>query len=96
MILAPALLLVAASPVLALDRVPDPGSGGSAVVRAADLDSRGYGHAYRSRGHWDWRYRAAYTRWMHNEYLRAGYPVGHPHFRTYARDYPVCCRHRHW
>jgi hypothetical protein len=96
MVLAPALLLplVAASPVLALDRVPGPGSGGSAVVRAADLDSRGYRHAYR--GHWDWRYRAAYTRWMHNEYLRAGYPIGHPHFRTYARDYPVCCRHRHW
>lgn len=44
------------------------------VTRVADLDRP---HPYRARGHWYWRYRAAYTRWLHNEYKNAGYPVRH-------------------
>lgn len=52
------------------------------IVRVADLD----GHYRSSAGERaNWRYRASYTRWLHNEYLRAGYPVRHPSRRTYVR-----------
>ncbi len=44
------------------------------VTRVADLDRP---HPYRARGHWYWRERAAYTRWLHNEYKNAGHPVRH-------------------
>lgn len=52
------------------------------LVHIADLDSQ-----YRGRvgEHAHWRYRAAYTRWLHNEYVRAGYPVRHPSRRIYSR-----------
>ena len=45
---------------------------------------------------WHWRYRAAYTRWLHNEYTRAGYPVRHHQFRTYVRVVPCCCCRDYW
>ena len=51
---------------------------------------------YRADSYFYWRYRATYSRWMYNEYVRAGYPVQHRQFRTYKRA-DVCCRgHRHW
>jgi hypothetical protein len=93
-------VVLSAAPAVALDlmvkhdaRLP--------VVPVADLD-----HATRARTHryqqadayWHWRYRAAYTRWMHNEYVRAGYPVRPRHSRTYVRAEAChgCERGRHW
>ncbi len=92
-------LALCAAPALALDRIPRPGQDASAVVRVADLDRTLPAHArrhYRADANWHWRYRAAYTRWMHNEYVRAGYPVRHRQFRTYARVYDCCHHYRHW
>jgi hypothetical protein len=52
------------------------------IVRVADLD----GHHRSSAGERaNWRYRATYTRWLHNEYVRAGYPIRHPSRRIYVR-----------
>lgn len=87
-----------AAPVLALDRVPLAGNADSAVVPAADLDrpARDTYRTGRADSYWYWRYRAAYTRWMHNEYSRSGFPVRHRQFRTYARAYPCCQGYRHW
>lgn len=90
-------LTLCASPTLALDHLPKPVYGPSPVVRVADLDAplQRYGHrAYLADSYWQWRYRAAYTRWIHNEYVRAGYPVRHRQFRTYARAYD-CCGYAH-
>lgn len=50
------------------------------LLQVADVDSQP-----RLREHAHWRYRAAYTRWLHNEYVRAGYPVRHPSRRIYSR-----------
>ena len=59
--------------------------------------ARTYRH-YHADAYWHWRYRAAYTRWMHNEHVRAGYPVRLRHSRTYMRADAChgCQRHRHW
>jgi len=73
-------------------RMPDAGHG--VVTRVADLDTRVYTRRGRSGDrdtYWSWRYRAAYTRWLHNEYARAGYPVEHRQYRTYVRRVPCCC-----
>lgn len=84
-------------PLLALDRLPPPPHDASTVVPVADLDRPMHADAYgrnRADAYFYWRYRAAYTRWMHNEYVRAGYPVRHRQFRTYARTYPCCHTYR--
>jgi hypothetical protein len=52
------------------------------LVRVADCDTHYAGRMDRRA---DWRYRAFYTRLLHNEYMRAGYPVRHPSRRTYSR-----------
>lgn len=85
-------------PVLALDRLPAPGGAASLVARVADLDRPSSARSYRHRAeaYWHWHYRAAYTRWMHNEYVRAGYPVRHRQFRTYVHTDSCCIRYRHW
>ncbi|MBX9588524.1 MAG: hypothetical protein K2X43_04415 [Hyphomonadaceae bacterium] len=92
-------MAVWAAPTLALDRLPQPGAAASAVVPVADLDRPLPAPARRparAEADWHWRYRAAYTRWVYNEYVRAGYPVRHRQFRTYARAYDCCRRYRHW
>jgi hypothetical protein len=67
------------------------------VTTVADLDAPASAYRpHRADGYWQWRYRAAYVRWMHNEHVRAGYPVRHRQFRTYARVYSCCYYHRHW
>lgn len=89
-------LPLCAQPAFALDRLALPRE--SPVIRAAGLDRSLHTHSYRRRAdaYWYWRYRATYSRWMYNEYVRAGYPVQHRQFRTYKRA-DVCCRgHRHW
>ncbi|NJO35780.1 MAG: hypothetical protein HC869_24565 [Rhodospirillales bacterium] len=86
-------------PALALDRFPPPQSDASTVLPVADLDRPMHTDTYRRHradAFFYWRYRAAYTRWMHNEYVRAGYPVRHRQFRTYARTYACCRTYRHW
>ena len=92
-------LPLCAQPVLAFERLALPGDAVSPVVRVADLDRPMHTHSYRhyrADSYFYWRYRAAYTRWIHNEYVRAGYPVRHRQFRTMTRA-DVCCRgHRHW
>lgn len=90
------LFAATASSATAFDRLPPPDSG-SLVTTVADLDApRSAYRPYRADVYWHWRYRAAYVRWMHNEYVRAGYPVRHRQFRTYARVYKCCYYHRRW
>ena len=92
-------LPLCAQPAFALDRLALPGDTESPVIRAADLDRPMHTHShrhYRADSYFYWRYRATYSRWLYNEYVRAGYPVQHRQFRTYKRA-DVCCRgHRHW
>jgi hypothetical protein len=92
-------LPLCAQPVLAFERLALPGDAVSPVVRVADLDRPMHTHSYRrdrADSYWYWRYRAAYTRWVHNEYVRAGYPLRYREFRTYERFYDCCRSHRHW
>ena len=91
-----AALTVWIAPALALDRSPSPGVPASAVTHAADLDRPIYGRRYRGLGSWHWRNRAAYTRWLHNEYVVAGYPVNQYRSPTYYWVYPCCYPYRHW
>ena len=86
-----AAMLVA--PAAAFDRFPQPKADTSLVTRVADLDRPARA---RSDMRWHWRYQAAYTRWLHNEYARAGYPVQHRQFRTYVHVVPCCCCWDHW
>jgi len=92
-------LVLSAAPTLALDRMHRPYTHGL-VVPVADLDHATPARTYRHRAdaYWHWRYRAAYTRWMHNERVRAGYPVRPRHSRTYIRADAChgCERGRHW
>jgi hypothetical protein len=73
-----AAIAVSATPALSLDRPARPDSV-PVVTRVADLDrpSARRPHARHADPDWQWRYRAAYTRWLHNEYVRAGFPVRH-------------------
>ena len=87
------------TPALAFERLPQPTAGAPLVTSVADLDTspRVRGDRYRgSDVRWQWRYRAAYTRWLHNEYSRAGYPVQHRQFRTYVHVVPCCCCGDRW
>ena len=97
----PLVLSAASAPTLALDRLPRPGDTAPVAVHVADLDHAVHARAYRhyhADAYWHWRYRAAYTRWMHNEHVRAGYPVRLRHSRTYTRAHVChgCERYRHW
>ena len=92
-----AALTVCIAPASALDRPPSPGVPASSVVRAADPDRPMYGRGYRGVGsHWHWRDRAAYTRWLHNEYVVAGFPVNQYRSPTYYWVVPCCYHYRHW
>jgi hypothetical protein len=95
-----AAMTVSAPPVLSAPLSAKPHSA-PAVTRVADLDRPGSLRWPRHRhadAYWQWRYRAAYARWLHNEYVRAGYPVRHYRPYTYARvDTCCCCAYRrHW
>jgi len=84
------MIVAASADALPLERTI---SSDPLVLRIADLDTPH--HFDRSRygstdTHWHWRYRAAYTRWLHSEYVRAGYPVRHWSRKTHVRG---CCRH---
>ena len=98
-VLASALTL-SATPAPALDLTHRPDTSAPVVVPVADLDRAGPVRAYRyhADAYWHWRYRAAYTRWMHNERVRAGYPVRLRHNRIYVRADAChgCERGRHW
>lgn len=70
------MLLVAISNPAFSASLEKPSSTGSPVTLVADLDAPAYAHRPgRADSYWHWRYRAAYTRWLHNEYVRAGYPI---------------------
>ena len=81
------------APAAAFERLPQPRADNPLVTPVADLDTP---RRARSDMRWHWRYRAAYTRWLHNEYARAGYPVEHRQFRTYVRVTPCCCCRDRW
>jgi hypothetical protein len=91
-----ATLTVWIGPALALDRPPSPGVPGSAAIRVADLDRPGVGRRHYRGGH-HWRSKAAYVRWLHNEYVVAGYPVNQYRTPTY-RWVDACCYYgyRRW
>ena len=75
---AAALVLAAAISVPALANALDkPPHTESPLILAADLDAPARAHPGHGRAdsYGNWHYRAAYTRWLHNEHVRAGYPV---------------------
>lgn len=97
----PLVLSATPTPTLALDRLHRPDTSAPVVVPVADLDHTAHARPYRHHhadAYWHWRYRAGYTRWMHNEHVRAGYPVRLRHGRTYIRADAChgCDRGRHW
>jgi hypothetical protein len=88
---ATALVLLATTSVPAFASSLDkPSRPESPVILAADLDAAARPHAGHGRAdsYWNWHYRAAYTRWLHNEYVRAGYPIR----RRGNYVPPSCCR----
>jgi hypothetical protein len=88
---ATALVLFAATSVPALASSLDkPSRTDSPVILAADLDAPARAQPGQGRvdSYGNWRYRAAYTRWLHNEYVKAGYPI-----RRRGNNVPRgCCR----
>ena len=94
-----AAIAVSASPALSFAH-PAGLESAPVVTRVADLQrpSARKPHARPADSYWQWRYRATYTRWLHSEYVRAGYPVRQVRGRTYVRvDHGCCCaRHRTW
>src|SRR5262245_7250670 len=93
-----AATLVSATPSLSLDRPAKLPADALAVTRVADLDrpaSRRAGYR-QTDTYWHWRERARYTRWLHNEYVNAGYPVRHAYSRTYIVVVDDCCWRRRW
>jgi hypothetical protein len=71
------VLLAASSVSVAASALDQPSRIDSPVILAADLDAPARMHSGHGRpeSYWNWRYRAAYTRWLHNEHVRAGYPI---------------------
>ena len=91
-----AALTLWTGPALAFDRLASPGAPATIVTLVADLDRPAHTRRYRGGSHANWRYRAAYTRWLHNEYVVAGYPVHQYRSPTYFWV-DACCHHRrHW
>jgi hypothetical protein len=94
-----AAIAASATPSLSLDRPARPPADASAVMRVADLDGP---RSQRLAGYrqvdtyWHWRERARHTRWLHNEYVNAGYPVRHAWRRTTVVVVDGCCWRRHW
>ena len=86
-------LVLCAAPAVAFQRLAPPAEATLPVVRIANLDRPADYRAYRGDPHGNWRYRAAYSRWLHNEYKNSGYPVRHRHYRVYARAWH-CCQER--
>lgn len=94
-----AAIAVSATPSLSLERLAKPAHSASIVTPVADLDRSRTMRQPRYRradSHWNWRYRAAYTRWLHNEYVNAGFPVRHYGSPTYILVEDCCWRDRHW
>lgn len=91
-----AALTLWAGPALAIDRLPAPATADTNVVAVADLDRSARVRTHRSGSHGNWRYRAAYTRWLHNEYVVAGYPVHQYRSPTYFWVDACCHYWRHW
>ena len=84
-------VILSAGPAAAFERLPQPDAGASLMTAVADLDARDRVYRHRDSDGYRAHYRAAYTRWLHNEYVRAGYPIEHKQYRTYVRAVPCCC-----
>jgi hypothetical protein len=86
-------MMFGANSALALDRPARPAADSHFVMRVADLDRPARVHRHHRQYYQYWRYRAAYTRWLHNEYVVAGYPVHQYRAPTYFWVYDRCaCR----
>ncbi len=71
------VLLTATSVPVFAGSLEKPSRTESPVILAADLSAPAHaqpGHG-RADSYGNWHYRAAYTRWLHSEYIRAGYPI---------------------
>jgi len=84
-LIALALLAVVALGTVSASAFEKPAQAASLVVRVADMDAPHHSAHGRADSYRHWRYRASYVRWLHAEYVRAGYPVRHPSRRTYRR-----------
>ena len=88
---ATALVLLTATAVPAFaSPLEKPLRADSPLILAADMDAPARAHPAPGRAdtYWNWQYRAAYTRWLHNEYVKAGYPI-----RRCGNYVPrACCR----
>ena len=93
-----------ATPSAAAPRLVNPSDAGTLVTRVADVDrpaARAARHArvYHGGGREYWHYRLQAGRWLHDQYVSAGYPAsryeGEVYYTTFPGDY--CCGYRrHW
>jgi hypothetical protein len=103
-----ATIALCVTPSSAMQRVANPGEANVLVTPIADLDrqaarpDRKHGRAlvYRhGRDHGYWDHRLSAGRWLHYQYVNAGYPSRRHHKEVYYTYFPgdYCCRHhRHW
>ena len=96
-----------ASPSSAVQRVADPSDANSLLARTADVErtaarragKKRHARVYREgRGEY-WHYRLSAGRWLHQQYVNAGYPAqryaGEVTYAAFPGGY--CCGYRrHW
>ncbi len=84
------------APSSAMQRLGEPWGAHALLTRVADMDG---GHArVRDRSEY-WQYRLEAARWLHDQYVNAGYPARR--YRggvtyVYVVDDPCCGYRRHW
>jgi hypothetical protein len=103
-----AAIVLWAAPASAMQRVASPSGEGTLVARIADADKpaarkdRKHRHARihrHGRGDAYWHYRLSASRWLHYQYVNAGYPARRYEGEVYYTYFPGddCCRHhRYW
>jgi hypothetical protein len=94
-----AALALTPTPSLAMERLAKPSGAATVVTRIADSDRpRRFRmiHIYHRKP--AWLVRAHANRWLHYQYVNAGYPVRHTHRSTYTYfPGPLCCGYYgHW
>jgi hypothetical protein len=100
--LASTAIALFAAPSAATPRLANPYGADTLITRVADLDrpaTRSGRHVYHGGGRAYWHHRLGAGRWLHDQYVNAGYPAsryeGEVYYTTFPGDY--CCGYRrHW
>ena len=89
------------APSSAMQRPAEPWGARTLVTRIADMEH--HGKRRRARAHRGnsayWHYRLSSARWLHNQYVNAGYPARRylsAGTYVYVRADACCGHHRHW